>query len=140
LRANESAYVAKSTDGLNYDSFKEWTFSDGIKLGSYNTQQHWISNRYGLFLVYTRKGANNDHIFRHRAPLFIARVDPENLCVDKETEREVFPVPENGGDVGNFGVTYVNENECWVTAAVSPKDSKSEDRETVIQVAIIKWE
>ncbi len=139
LRANESAYVAKSTDGLTYDSFKEWTFSDGTILGSYNTQQHWISNQHGLFLVYTRKGANNDHIFRHRAPLFIAQVDPKNLCVMKETEKEVFPVPENGGDVGNFGVTYLNEDECWVTAAVSPKDSKSRDRETIIQVAIIKW-
>ena len=119
--------------------FKEWTFSDGTILGLYNTQQHWISNSNGLFLIYTRKGANNDHIVRHWAPLFIAQVDLESICMLKETEKVVFPILANGGDVGNFGVTYVNDNECWVTAAVSPKDSKSNDRETIIKVAIIKW-
>ena len=139
LRANKSAYVAKSSDGLNFSDFKEWTFSDGTVLGSYNTQQHWISNPHGLFLVYTRKGANNDHIFRHRAPLFIAQVDPENLSVFKDTEKIIIPIPSNGGDVGNFGVTHVNENESWVTAPVSPKDSRSKDRETIVIVAKIKW-
>ena len=140
LRANKSAYVAKSSDGLNFSGYKEWTFSDGTVLGSYNTQQHWISNAHGLFLVYTRKGANNDHIVRHRAPLFIAEVDPENLSVIKETEKVVIPIPSNGGDVGNFSVTYVNENESWITAPVSPKDTKSKDRETIILVAKIRWE
>lgn len=139
MRADKSAYVAKSSDGLNFSNFKEWTFSDGSVLGSYNTQQHWISNPHGLYLVYTRKGANNDHIFRHRAPLFIAQIDPENLSVIKETEKIVMPIPSNSGDVGNFGVTYVNENESWVTAPVSPKDSNSDERETIIFVAKIKW-
>ncbi len=139
LRANESAYVAKSSDGLNFFGFKEWTFSDGKVLGSHNTQQHWVSNKHGLFLVYTRRGANNDHITRHRAPLFIARVNPENLTVLRETEKVVIPIPSNGGDVGNFGITYINEDESWVTAPVSPRDTKSKDRETIIKVAKIKW-
>ena len=31
----------------------------------------------GIFLVYTRKGVGSDHVFRHRAPLFMAQVDPK---------------------------------------------------------------
>ena len=41
---------------------REWRFDDGSPLGSYNTQQHWVTVGGGLFLVYTRKGADNDHI------------------------------------------------------------------------------
>ena len=68
-----------------------------------------------LFLVYTRTGASNDHVFRHRAPLFIAQVDPGKLCVIRRTERIL--VPERGARLGNFGVTEVNEHETWVTVA-----------------------
>jgi hypothetical protein len=65
-----------------------------------------------LYLVYTRRNANNDHIFRHRAPLFIAQVDPEKLCVIRETEQIL--VPERGARLCNFGVVRVSENESWV--------------------------
>ncbi len=72
MRADHSAFVAKSKDGLHYEPFVEWTYDDGQVLGSYNTQQHWVVHNDELYLVYTRRGANNDHVFRHRAPLFIA--------------------------------------------------------------------
>ena len=55
-----------------------WTWDDGTDLGTYNTQPHWVT-RNALYLVYTRKSANNDHIFRHRAPLFIAQIDAARL-------------------------------------------------------------
>ncbi len=42
----------------------------------------------GGFLVYTRRGADNDHVFRHRAPLFIAQVDPKRLDVIRASERK----------------------------------------------------
>ncbi len=35
---------------------------DEPDLGTYNTQQHWVTHSGGLFLVYTRKDANNDHV------------------------------------------------------------------------------
>jgi hypothetical protein len=140
IRGDSSAYVAKSKDGLNFKSFREWEFSDESWLGSYNTQQHWISNSHGLFLVYTRKGANNDHVFRHRAPLFIAQVDPEKLCVIKETEKILIPIPEDASDLGNFGISYVNDNESWVTVAVSPKNIGLVDRKTKILIAKIHWD
>src|SRR5690606_1926177 len=57
----------------------------------------------------------NDHVFRHRAPLFIAQVDPDRLRVLRATERIL--VPEHGARLGNFGITEVNERETWVTVA-----------------------
>lgn len=72
MRSNQRAYVSVSDDGLNFQPIKAWRFDDGQELGSYNTQQRWLVHSDGLFLVCTRRGANNDHIYRHRAPLFLA--------------------------------------------------------------------
>lgn len=113
LRNDNGAYVTVSDDGLQYAPIRPWRFDDGAELGSYNTQQHWLAHSDGLFLVYTRRGADNDHIFRHRAPLFIAQVDPERLCVIRATERVL--IPERGATMGNFGAAAINENESWVT-------------------------
>lgn len=115
LRNDRAAYVTCGSDGLHFDPPRKWTFDDGKDLGSYNTQQHWVTHGDGLFLVYTRRGAKNDHVFRHRAPLFIAQVDPQRLCVIRKTERIL--VPERGARLGNFGVTDVNQRETWVTVA-----------------------
>ena len=113
LRADHSAYVTSSKDGLKFDPVREWTFDDGLPLGSYNTQQHWVTCGGGLFLVYTRKGASNDHIFRHRAPLFIAQVNPETLQVMRKTERVL--IAENQATLGNSGVCRISDHESWVT-------------------------
>jgi len=116
MRNDRAAYVATSDDGLHYGEVKRWRFDDGGDLGSRNTQQHWVTHSDGLFLVYTRVGANNDHVFRNRAPLFIAQVDPEKLHVFRSTERIL--IPERGAGLGNaFGVTEVSPNETWVTTA-----------------------
>ena len=113
LRNDKAGYVTSGTDGLHFDTPRKWTFDDGKELGSYNTQQHWVIHGDGLLLVYTRRGARNDHVFRHRAPLFIAQVDPDRLCVLRNTERVL--VPERGARLGNFGVTKVSDKETWVT-------------------------
>lgn len=115
LRNDEAGYVTSSTDGLRFEEPRKWTFDDGDELGSYNTQQHWVTHSDGLFLVYTRRGAQNDHVFRHRAPLFIAQVDPKLLHVIRATERVL--VPERGARLGNFAVTNVNAQETWVSVA-----------------------
>jgi hypothetical protein len=113
LRNDVEGYVAKGSDGLHYQKPIAWKFDDGSELGNYNTQQHWIANEHGLFLVYTRKGADNDHVFRHRAPLFFAEVDPQTLTVRRATERVL--VPQRGARLGNFGITEISPNETWVT-------------------------
>ena len=115
LRNDVKAYVTFSDDGLHFRPIKPWLFDNGEELGSYNTQQHWLSHGGGLFLVYTRRGANNDHVFRHRSPLFIAQVDPRRLCVLRSTERVL--VPERGATLGNFGAAAITEHESWVTVA-----------------------
>ncbi len=112
LRNDDHGYVASSSDGLNFEKPIQWKFDDGSDLGNYNTQQHWVTHATGLFLVYTRKGADNDHVFRHRAPLFIGQVDPKTLRVIRKTERIL--IPERGARLGNFGVVDVSPDETWV--------------------------
>lgn len=115
MRNDRAAYVAASTDGLRFDEPRKWTFDDGADLGSYNTQAHWVTHADGLFLTYTRRGADNDNVARHRAPLFIAQVDPEERVVLRATERVL--VPNKGAQLGNFAVVDVNESETWVTTS-----------------------
>ncbi len=115
IRNDKAGYVTASDDGLKWAASKEWSFDDGAPLGSYNTQQHWLAHSDALFLVYTRRGANNDHIVRHRAPLFAGRVDPQRLCVFRSSERVL--IPERGAEMGNFGVAAVSPNESWVTVS-----------------------
>lgn len=113
VRHDDRGYVSSSKDGLHYEPLRPWLWDDGTDLGNYNTQQHWVSHPKGLYLVYTRKGAGNDHVFRHRAPLFIAKVDPNTLRVIRATEKVL--VPQRGARLGNFGVTDVSGKETWVT-------------------------
>jgi hypothetical protein len=81
LRNDTAGYVSVSDDGLHFSEPKKWCWTDGSDLGNYNTQQHWVTHqRSRLYLVYTRRGANNDHVFRHRAPLFMAEVDQKTLA------------------------------------------------------------
>ena len=115
LRNDLQGYVTFSDDGLHYRPIKLWQFDDGTELGSYNTQQHWVVQNGGLFLTFTRRGAKNDHIMRHRAPLFIAQVDPQRLHVIRETEQVL--VPERGATMGNFGAASITREESWVTVA-----------------------
>jgi len=113
LRADHSGFVTRSRDGLAFEKIREWTFDDGKPLGSYNTQQHWARIGGGLFLIYTRRGAGNDHIFRHRAPLFIGQVDPNRLCVIRQTEQILLPAEE--ATLGNSGICHISDHESWIT-------------------------
>jgi hypothetical protein len=115
LRNDHRAYVTTGPDGLHFDPIQPWTFDDGQDLGSYNTQAHWLVHSEGLFLSYTRRGAENDHIMRNRAPVFLAQVDPQKLQVLRQTERVV--LPERGVMLGNFGATGITPRESWITDA-----------------------
>lgn len=139
LRNDLRGYVSVSDDGQNFAEPKPWLFDDGTELGSYNTQAHWLAHSDGLFLIYTRRGANNDHIIRHRAPLFMAQVDPATLRVRRATERVV--VPERGAELGNFGCNPFSESESWVTVSegMFMKDSKQRGAEGATFVARILW-
>lgn len=139
LRNDERGYVSVSHDGLQFDEPKPWLFDDGADLGSYNTQQHWLAHNDGLFLIYTRRGANNDHIVRHRAPLFMAQVDPATQRVLRHTEKIV--VPERGAELGNFGAAAISESESWITVSegMFMKDSRARGAEGATFVARVIW-
>ena len=115
LRNDARGYVTTGRDGLHFEPIQAWTFDDGRELGSYNTQTHWLVQREGLFLAYTRRGADNDQIMRNRAPIFVAQVDPEQLHVIRETEQTL--LPERGVMLGNFGAAAITPHESWVTDA-----------------------
>lgn len=139
LRSDDAAYVSTSDDGLHFTAPQKWMFDNGEDLGSYNTQAHWLTHSDGLFLCYTRRGANNDHIARNRAPIFVAQVDPVTLQVLRRTESPL--LPERGVMLGNFGAAAITPDESWVTDSeyiVSDKpDPKGADGTTWL--GRIKW-
>lgn len=112
LRNDLRGYVASSRDGLSFAAPVPWTFDDGEELGSYNTQQHWLCFGGVLYLVYTRRSPLSGGVVRHRAPLFLGEVDPERLCVRRDTERVV--IPANGARMGNFCTLNLDDDEAWV--------------------------
>ena len=113
LRNDECGFVAKSVDGLNYTDLQLWKWDDGSILQNYNTQQHWMTVGDELYLIYTRRGADNDHVFRHRAPLFASKVVDMRLIKSSE----VVVVPEKGARLGNFGVSPYKEDGAVIMAA-----------------------
>ena len=115
LRNDVDGFVAKSADGITYDAPKPLVFDDGESVGNYCTQQHWIAGGGRLYLVYTRRGADNDHVFRHRAPLFIAEFDTERMCLLRETE--TVAVPNRGARLGNFCCTALPDGSSMVVAS-----------------------
>ena len=115
LRNDESGYVAASMDGLHWEEPVPLCFDDGHNAGNYNTQQHWIRAGGRIWMVYTRRAGNNDHVFRHRAPLFVAEFDPRTMKLIRSTEE--IAVPERGARLGNFGCMPIGEDESWVVAS-----------------------
>jgi hypothetical protein len=92
-----------------------------------------VTHSDGLYLSYTRRGANNDNIMRHRAPLFIARVDPEKLVVERATEKVL--LPNMGAAFGNFGVCNVTSLETWVVDCLVGAKPGTDN----VYVAKIRW-
>ena len=138
MRGEQNGHVACSDDGLNFTPTVEWKFDDGQPLLSTNTQQHWITHGDGLYLIYTRKGANNDHVFRNRAPIFIARVDPDQLHLLRATEQ--VRMPETGVDLGGgFAPVDVNPHETWVISSEMAFPKEREDEPNRVLLAKILW-
>ena len=139
LRNDARGYVTASDDGLHFEPIRPWQFDDGEELGSYNTQQHWLVHTDGLYLVYTRRGYNNDHVMRNRAPLFIAEVNRETLQVMRATERVL--IPERGAALGNFGAASMTQQESWVTVGEGVWNDAMRERgaKGALYVARVKW-
>ena len=112
VRGDTHGYVSVSEDGLNYTDPKIWCWEDGEIVPSYNTQSHWMQLGGKLWLVYTRKCGTNDHVFRHRAPLFVAEVNTDTVTLKRDSE--YVAVPERGARLGNFGVCHVDDGHSVI--------------------------
>lgn len=139
IRTDEVGLYAVSEDGCHFSEPIPWAWEDGSVLENYNTQQHWICHPEGLFLAYTRKGAHNDHVFRHRAPIFMARFDEERGCLIRESE--IILVPELGARLGNFAVTEASEKEAWLITAewMQPRGCEKYGSDNSLWHACIEW-
>ncbi len=115
LRNDESGFVTCSDNWRAFPSAKKWCFDDGEWLGNYNTMTRLLPLGGKLYLVYTRKGLHNDHVFRHRAPLLLGEVNPETLRVLRSTETIL--VPEHGARLGNFTVGNDGQGGAYVSVA-----------------------
>lgn len=123
IRAEDDrGYVSVSEDGLAYEKPRPWRWENGDLLTMSTTQQHWMVHSDGLYLVYTREDASNSRVIRWRSPLWMARVDPDRLCLLRDTEQTVIPLTGDGVDapdgvplMGNFHVTSASPGESWVT-------------------------
>lgn len=115
IRGDTYGYISTSEDGLHFTVPAIWKWDGGEIVPTYNTQSHFFTQNGKLYLVYTRKAGNNDHVFRHRAPLFVAEVDTKKVCLKRETE--FIAVPERGARLGNFGVFTLSENEAYIVVS-----------------------
>ena len=115
LRNDQTGYLGVSDDWKSFSAIKSLCFTDGSDLGNYNTMTRLLPIGNKLFLVYTRKGLNNDHIFRHRAPLMIGEVDPELAAIIRGSEQ--IAVPEHGARLGNFTAAVSPENYGYISVA-----------------------
>ena len=116
LRSDESGMWCESSDGgLTFSGLREWSWTGGTSIGNRNTQQHWVSANGGIYLAYTREDRTNSHVFRNRAPIFMARFDPSKGGLVRDSE--CILVPELGARLGNFCVVGDGSGGSWLVTA-----------------------
>lgn len=119
---DDRGHVSASDDGLTWAPLRPWSWDDGMPLTMSTTQQHWLTNSEGLFLVYTRKTEENGRVLRWRAPIFVAEVNRDTLQLIRASEQVVLPLlgdgihdPKHVAGMGNFHPVAITPGESWVT-------------------------
>ncbi|MEO7653577.1 MAG: exo-alpha-sialidase, partial [Bryobacteraceae bacterium] len=109
MRAEDDrGYVSISDDGLVWEKMRPWAWENGEAITTSTTQQRWLVFDGRLFLVYTRRTAENEKVIRWRAPLLMAEVDAKRMHLKRATEQVVFPlVPD--ARFGNFHAAAITE-------------------------------
>ena len=139
LRTDVQGLWAESDDGVTFSKPRPWRWNDGSLLENYNTQQHWLRPDGALYLAYTRRGAHNDHVFRHRAPIFMAKFDAARGCLVRATEKIL--VPELGARLGNFNVIDYAPDEAWLITAewMQPRGCEKYGSDNSLWLARVKF-
>jgi len=131
MRAEDDhGYVSVSDDGLHWRNLIPWCWEDGTPLTMSTTQQHWLTHGSDLYLAYTRKASANADVLRWRAPIYLARVDPETMRLVRETETIVLPLigdpvddPDRVALMGNFHPLQISARESWITVGENLRHS-----------------
>lgn len=137
MRAEDGfGYVSVSKDeGRSWGEPQVWCWDNREKIDMHTTMTKLLSHSSGLLLVYTRIRRDNSHVFRNRAPLHCADVDPTTLSLGRSTERIL--IPNKGIPVGNFWVWPIDKRKSYVVVTEWPRDGRKENGDTWL--AKIYW-
>lgn len=136
LRAQDGhGHIATSEDGLQWSVPEPWRWDDGTPIPMEQTMTKFLAHSDGLFLVYTRIGPEGKDVFRYRAPVYVAQIDPLRRVLIRATEQVVFP--SRGFPMGNFRVYTVSPEESWIT--VPEWDRTGRDVACDMLLARIRW-
>ncbi len=137
MRAEDGfGYLSVSEDGgRSWREPQAWHWGDGEKIPMHSTMTKLLSHSDGLLLVYTRIREDNRNVFRSRAPLHCADVDPATLSLRRSTERIL--ISNRGLPVGNFWVWPIDQHKSYVVATEWPRDGRKENGDTWL--AKIYW-
>ena len=137
LRAQDGhSHVSSSSDGMSWGKPKPWCWDNGDPIPMDQTMTKFISNPRGLFLVYARITEMNKDVFRHRAPLYVAQIDPDKVCLIQSTESTV--LGNRGFPLGNFNVHDVSSQETWVTSQEWDRSGKAIDCDILLSQIVWK--
>ncbi|MGI6355265.1 MAG: hypothetical protein GX937_03645 [Lentisphaerae bacterium] len=121
IRAEDGrGYWSRNTNPMAFPEPRPWSFSDGELLNMSSTQQHWLELAGKLYLVYTRDTGDNSMVTRFRAPLLIARFNPDSGTLERNSEQVVLPHEiRDGADglLGNFHCLALEDGTGIVTDA-----------------------
>ncbi len=137
MRAEDGfGYVSVSGDNArSWSEPQAWRWDDGTKIPMHSTMTKLLSHSDGMLLVYTRIREDNRNVFRQRAPLHCADVDPQSLSLQRSTERVI--IPNRGLPVGNFWVWPIDQTSSYVCAAEWPRGGGAANGDTWL--AKIYW-
>ena len=135
LRGDSRAYYALSNSPLGFREALPLVWETGYTVPTFNTQVKWLRLGGRLYLVYTRRTGTNEHVFRCRAPLFMAEFDVNRLCLLRDTEIPL--TPERGARCGNFGVTEASDDHAYVvtTEWMQPKGCEKYGSDNAVFIA-----
>ena len=134
MRCPDHNRIAASKDGLHFDPAVDLCWDDGTMVPSTATQMRWVRQQGRLYLVYTRTNESSKGIFRDRAPLWMAEMDPATLRLKKNTELIAVPISPSRDDLGNFGTMYMSEELSLITTSEFGRTPKSNSRVYVTRI------
>ncbi|MDB6003134.1 MAG: sialidase [Prosthecobacter sp.] len=117
MRCPDQNRIAVSDDGQHFAPAVPLRWDDGTVVPSMATQMRWVRQQGRLYLVYTRVDPSSKGIFRNRAPLWMAELEPVTVRLKKSTEVIAVPISPGRDDLGNFGATFVSDELSLITTS-----------------------